>query len=127
MSIKATQHYGEQVCRALRWLKGVSLTLLLLAGLLVVIGLKEAKSDAVERRLTLGLAGWPPDTPPLTIALLSDIHLGNRAMDAERLGWIVSEVNAARPDLVWPETSWLDTTLLVHPSEPLVCKHRCLA
>lgn len=88
------------MCRALRWLKGVSITLLLLAGLLVAIGLREAKSDAVERRMTLGLAGWPTDTPPLTIALLSDIHLGNRAMNAERLGRIVSEVNAARPDLV---------------------------
>ena len=88
------------MCRALRWLKGVSITLLLLAGLLVVIGLQEAKSDPVERGLTLGLAGWPTDTPPLTIALLSDIHLGNRAMDAERLGRIVGEVNAARPDLV---------------------------
>ncbi|HEX8580445.1 MAG TPA: metallophosphoesterase [Allosphingosinicella sp.] len=76
------------------------MTLLLLAALLVVIGLQEAKSDAVERRLTLGLPTWPADTPPLTIALLSDIHIGNRAMDAARLGRIVSEVNAARPDLV---------------------------
>ncbi|WP_225421492.1 metallophosphoesterase [Sphingomonas parva] len=50
--------------------------------------------------MTLGLAGWPGDAPPLTIALLSDIHFGNRAMDAERLDRIVGEVNAARPDLV---------------------------
>jgi predicted MPP superfamily phosphohydrolase len=78
----------------------VSITLLLLAGLLVVRGLREARSQPVERRLTLGLAGWPTDAPPLTIALLSDIHLGNRAMDVERLSRIVSEVNAARPDLV---------------------------
>jgi predicted MPP superfamily phosphohydrolase len=84
----------------LRWLRGVSITLLLLAGLLVVIGLREARSQPVERRLTLGLAGWPTDAPPLTIALLSDIHLGNGAMDEERLSQIVSEVNAARPDLV---------------------------
>ncbi|HEU0134001.1 MAG TPA: metallophosphoesterase [Allosphingosinicella sp.] len=78
----------------------MSITLLLLAGLIVVTGLREAKSDPVQRDLTLGLAGWPTDTPPLTIALLSDIHLGNRAMDSERLGRIVGEVNAARPDLV---------------------------
>ncbi len=86
--------------RTVRWLSGVSITLLLLAGLLVGIGLREAQSQPVERRLTLGLAGWPTDAPPLTIALLSDIHLGNRAMDEERLSRIVSEVNAARPDLV---------------------------
>jgi hypothetical protein len=83
-----------------RWLSGVSVTLLLLAGLLVWKGLREAHSQPVERRLTLGLAGWPTDAPPLRIALLSDIHLGNRAMDEERLSRIVSEVNAARPDLV---------------------------
>lgn len=84
----------------MRWLKRVSITLLLLAGLLVVIGLREAQADAIERRLTLRLAGWPTDEPPLTIALLSDIHLGNRAMDEERLSRIVSEVNGAQPDLV---------------------------
>jgi predicted MPP superfamily phosphohydrolase len=66
----------------------------------VGIGLREAQSDAVERRLTLGLAGWPTDTPPITLVLLSDIHLGNRGMDEERLSRIVGEVNAARPDLV---------------------------
>lgn len=87
--------------RDTKWLSGVSATLLLLfAGLLFIMGLQEARSQPVERRLTLRLAGWPTDAPPLTIAVLSDIHLGNRAMDEERLSRIVSEVNAARPDLV---------------------------
>lgn len=86
--------------RTWRWLSGVSVTTLLLVGLVVWKGLREARSEPVERRLTLALAEWPTDAPPLRIALLSDIHLGNRAMDEERLSRIVGEVNAARPDLV---------------------------
>jgi predicted MPP superfamily phosphohydrolase len=50
--------------------------------------------------MTLPLAGWPADTPPISVALLSDIHLGNLAMDGVRLSAIVDQVNAARPDLV---------------------------
>jgi predicted MPP superfamily phosphohydrolase len=34
------------------------------------------------------------------VALLSDIHIGNQAMDARRLRAIVRQVNAAHPDLV---------------------------
>lgn len=65
-----------------------------------VEGLREAHLQPVKRWLTVGPTDWPTDAPPLTIALLSDIHLGNRAMDEERLSRIVSEVNGARPDLV---------------------------
>jgi predicted MPP superfamily phosphohydrolase len=63
-------------------------------------GLQEAVSRPVERRATLGLPGWPAGTAPLHVALLSDIHIGNRAMDAARLTSIVEDVNAQRPDLV---------------------------
>jgi predicted MPP superfamily phosphohydrolase len=74
--------------------------LTLLALLAVVMGLSEARSTPIERRMTLPLAGWPADTPPISVALLSDIHLGNLAMDGVRLSAIVDQVNAARPDLV---------------------------
>lgn len=36
----------------------------------------------------------------MRVALLADIHLGNRAMSPARLRTIVRDVNAARPDLV---------------------------
>jgi predicted MPP superfamily phosphohydrolase len=73
---------------------------MLLASLFLIVGVREAVSRPVERRLTVKLAGWPSDARPLKIALLSDIHLGNYAMDAGRLRRIVGQVNTARPDLV---------------------------
>lgn len=57
-------------------------------------------STPVERQAILAIPGWPKDTPRVRVALLSDIHIGNRAMDAARLASIVESVNAARPDLV---------------------------
>jgi predicted MPP superfamily phosphohydrolase len=84
-----------------RRLIGAGIVLTLLAAIVVVImGLREAESTPVERRTTVALMGWPADTPPISVALLSDIHLGNRAMDTARLRAIVDQVNAARPDLV---------------------------
>ena len=83
-----------------RWVAGTGIVLALLAALFVVIGLREAASTPVERRATVALTGWPAGTPPLRVALLSDIHLGNRAMDTVRLRAIVDQVNAARPDLI---------------------------
>lgn len=86
--------------RVATFLLGGAVALALPIGLLAVIGMREAASTPVERRLTLKLPGWPAATPPVTIALLSDIHIGNRAMDSGRLDAIVERVNAARPDLV---------------------------
>ncbi len=86
--------------RHARWLSSLGIALLLLVALSVVIGLRQAVSRPVERRLIIGLPNWPSDAPPFKIALLSDLHLGNRAMDAGRLRRIVGQVNAARPDLV---------------------------
>src|SRR5918998_91242 len=84
----------------LRWLSGVAIALVLLASLFLIVGVREAESRPVERRLRVALPGWPSDARPLKIALLSDIHLGNYAMDAGRLRRIVGQVNAARPDLI---------------------------
>ncbi|WP_243455635.1 metallophosphoesterase [Sphingosinicella sp. BN140058] len=81
-------------------MSGAAIALLVLASLFLIVGVREAVSQPVERRLTIGLSGWPPGARPLKIALLSDIHLGNDAMDAGRLRSIVGDVNAARPDLV---------------------------
>jgi hypothetical protein len=69
-------------------------------GVLVAIGLDEAVADPKIRRVDVALPGWPPNQRPLSIALLADIHLGNRAMDLRRLNSIVDKVNGARPDLV---------------------------
>ncbi|MBV9931231.1 MAG: metallophosphoesterase [Alphaproteobacteria bacterium] len=81
---------------------GVALVLLLLALLAgtFVYGLREAVSPPLRREARLALPGWPRGTPPLRVALLSDIHLGNRAMTPARLHAIVASVNAAHPDIV---------------------------
>lgn len=77
---------------------------LLLAGLiaacLIVMGLSEAVDTPIRRETRVELPGMRSDLAPYRVALMSDIHFGNRAMPRERLDAIVEQVNAARPDLV---------------------------
>lgn len=70
------------------------------AASLFLYGLREAHQMPVVRRTALDIAGLPAGTPPVTLALLSDIHFGNAAMRAGRLDAIVDQVNAARPDAI---------------------------
>lgn len=72
----------------------------LLAGLLALYAYGEARSDPVVRRASIALADWPLGAAPVRVALLSDIHIGNAAMDADRLSRIVGQVNMLSPDLV---------------------------
>lgn len=50
--------------------------------------------------LGVTIAGWPRMSRPLRIAFLSDLHAGSHADDVARLGAIVTEAAAYRPDLV---------------------------
>jgi len=59
-----------------------------------------ALADPVFRRVVVPLGDWPAGARPVTVALMSDIHLGNSVMDAARLTRIVGQVNARHPDLV---------------------------
>ena len=43
---------------------------------------------------------WPADCPPMTVAILSDLHMGCPAMTLERLDDLIGRVNAEKPDLV---------------------------
>lgn len=70
------------------------------SAMLIATGLSEAVRDPVERSTSIALPGLPRQGAPYRIALLSDIHIGNRAMRPERLERIVDQVNAVRPDLV---------------------------
>jgi predicted MPP superfamily phosphohydrolase len=65
-----------------------------------VVGLVNALADPLERSGAVGLPNWPAGAAPIKVALLSDIHIGNVAMDAARLRRIVSQVEAAKPDLI---------------------------
>ena len=86
--------------RASAWAASIGLALATLAGATVAIGIRQAASLPIERHLSVDLPEWPRGASPLRVALLSDIHFGNRAMSIERLNSIVERVNAARPDLI---------------------------
>lgn len=77
--------------------------LLLLAAISVaalLFGYSVATSTPVVRRATLSLERWPEEAPPLKVVLISDIHVAGPDMPPERLGRIVAQINALRPDLV---------------------------
>lgn len=81
--------------------------LLQVAAILAVVALavllyawRTARQDPVVRQATVEMARWPAGAAPLRVALLSDIHIGNRTTDTDRLERIVAQVNALRPDLV---------------------------
>lgn len=62
-------------------------------------GLINARAEPEVRTATIGLPDWPAGAPPIRVALVSDIHLGNAAMDRRRLDRIVAQINALHPDL----------------------------
>jgi predicted MPP superfamily phosphohydrolase len=82
---------------------GCAVVLLLTAlttGWLASVAWHEAKADPIVRRTTLTLPGMPSGTQPVTIALLSDIHVAEPDMPPARLKRIVAQVNALHPDVL---------------------------
>ncbi len=54
----------------------------------------------VVERLRVVSSALPAGSPPVTIALLADIHVAGPDMPPSRLAAIVAQVNALKPDLV---------------------------
>jgi predicted MPP superfamily phosphohydrolase len=76
-----------------------------LLGMIVMVTLfawahHNARIDPIVRTARIGFRDWPAGARPVSVALLSDIHMGNEAMDAARLKRIVGQVNGLKPDLV---------------------------
>jgi predicted MPP superfamily phosphohydrolase len=69
-------------------------------GVLLLTSRWLARSMPVVRQASVALPDWPAGAPPIRVALLSDIHIGNAAMDGTRLERIVDRVAAQHPDLV---------------------------
>lgn len=69
-------------------------------GVLFGVGVYNARVDPVLRRTAVGLPDWPKSAPPMTVALLSDIHMESMTMDPQRLRRVVDRVNAQHPDLI---------------------------
>jgi len=78
----------------------VGAALLLAVAGFVSVGLTNARAEPIMRSLAVAMPNWAAGAPPIRVALLSDIHVGNLAMDLGRLERIVADVNAAKPDLV---------------------------
>lgn len=76
------------------------LVVVVLIGFLIVLALREAVAAPIMRKAEVRLDGLGDTRNSYTIALLSDIHIGNRTMTPECLNQIVDAVNAAQPDLV---------------------------
>ena len=54
----------------------------------------------VVRKAEVALPGMPADARPVTIALLSDLHVAGPDMPPSRLARIVGQVNSLQPELV---------------------------
>ena len=71
--------------------------------LVVVCGIK-AFSDTmaipVVMRTNIAFQSFPAEAPPVTIALISDIHIAGPDMPPERLGKIVEQINALSPEFL---------------------------
>lgn len=71
--------------------------------LAVLVGAKawhDTMRAPVVERLVVESPALPAGSPPVTIALLSDIHVAGPDMPPERLARIVAQVNALKPDLI---------------------------
>lgn len=60
----------------------------------------DTMGDPEVRRASIALRGMAPGAPPVTAALISDIHVAGPDMSPERLARIVAEINVLRPDIV---------------------------
>jgi predicted MPP superfamily phosphohydrolase len=63
-------------------------------------GFHNARADPLVRKARIALPDWPRGAAPVRAVLISDIHIGNAAMDSARLSRIVAQINALKPDIV---------------------------
>ena len=77
------------------------LTLILLIGALIAWKTwQDTMGDPEVMRTTVVLDDMAPDAAPVTVALISDIHIAGPDMPPERLRRIVAQINALKPDAV---------------------------
>ncbi len=79
------------------------LVMLALGGLglfLVIQAWRDTTATPVVHEVSIELKGFPPRSAPLTVVLLSDIHVAGPDMPPERLEKIVDQINALKPDVI---------------------------
>lgn len=100
MARSVRARYDAGMARIFKWLVGLALLVAAAGAGTWLYAKHEARADPVLRRLRVNVTGWPEGAKPVTVALISDIHIGSRAMDTARLARIADQINAAHPDLV---------------------------
>jgi len=60
----------------------------------------DTMADPIVRRTSVVLSRMPANAAPVTVVLLSDIHVAEPNMPPSRVARIVEQVNALRPDLI---------------------------
>jgi uncharacterized protein len=80
--------------------KRVLLLMLAVPLLLLIYSYWEATSTPRVRRANIELRDWPAGAEPVTVVLISDIHVAGPDMPPGRLRRIVGQINDLDPDLV---------------------------
>lgn len=83
-----------------RWLSRLFVAAAIAVLALAAWSYRAAMQMPVFRVAKVVLPDWPADAAPVTVALVSDVHIGNAATDAERFVRIADAVAARRPDLI---------------------------
>lgn len=81
-------------------LRRIALAVLAVLALLAAKAWHDTMADPVVRRAEVTLPGLPAGSAPLTLLVMSDMHVAGPDMPPARLARIVAQVNALKPDLV---------------------------
>jgi predicted MPP superfamily phosphohydrolase len=68
--------------------------------ILVVYGVLIEPDRLVVRDMAVTTLKWPADLPPLTVAVVGDLHAGALHIDAGKIDRVVDLINDGRPDLI---------------------------
>ncbi len=88
-------------------------------GLLALHMVLLASAMPVVRHLTVHARNWPVGAPPLTLVLVSDLHVATPGDSPEHLARVVAQVNALQPDLVLIAGDFLSNGELLARSAPV--------
>ena len=81
-------------------IRKIIFAILVLSAALFAYMYSVAVRDPVIRRANITMLDWPAGAPPIKVMLVSDVHVAGPDMPPNRLARIVTQVNAANPDLV---------------------------
>lgn len=87
------------IARVPRW-KLIAVLFLLLCGVLGAKAWNDTMGPPHVLRTSIAVPGLSDGSAPVTIALISDIHVAGPDMPPERLERIVAKINGLKPDLV---------------------------